>query len=180
MTDLPTRSPRPARRNGPQLLSTLLFVAAIGFAAAAVYIWFMDDSSDSDEPLASTVEAGRYELVNVLNALEDAGLEVDFGRSPATASTDQLDAPGQNLQVEDTNVFIFIFNADDAEVAASAREAAFTDVNPATMSLTTPSGNDVSNGQPLTAYQGANIIAVLIGGDAELQTQVQAVIEGLI
>ena len=179
MTDHRTPSPRPARRSGPQVLSTLLFVAAIGFAAAAVYIWFMDDSNESNEPPVAPVEAGRYELVNVLNALEDAGLEADFGRSPATAGTDQMDAPGQNLQVEDTNVFIFIFSGADAETAAAAREAAFARLDPATMTLTTPSGNDVANGQPLAAWEGANVIAVLIGGDAELQAQVQDVIEGL-
>lgn len=170
MTHQATRSPR---RNGPQVLSTLLFVAAIGFAAATVYIWYMDDANESDEPSVPTVEAGRYELVNVLNALEDGGLEADFGRSPATASTDQLGQPGQNLQVEDTNVYIFFFSDADA------REEAFAGVDPATMTMTTPSGNDVSNGEPLSAYQGANVIAVLIGGDEDVQAQVRDVIERL-
>lgn len=176
MTHQVTRSPR---RNGPQILSTLLFVAAIGFATAAVYIWYMDDANEPDDPPAPTVEAGRYELVNVLNALEDAGLEAEFGRSPATASTKQLGTPGQNLKVEDSNVFIFIFNGADAGEAAAARETAFAGVDPATMLLTTPSGNDVSNGEPLSVYQGANVIAVLVGGDADVQAQVQDVIEGL-
>lgn len=176
MTHQATRSPR---RNGPQVLSTLLFVAAIGFAAAAVYIWYMDDANESDEPPAPTVEAGRYELVNVLNALEDADLEADFGRSPPTASTDQLGVPGQNLEVEDTNVYVFIFSGEDAATAAAAREEAFAGVDPATMTLTTPSGNDVSNGEPLSAYQGANVIAVLIGGGEDVQARVQDVIEGL-
>jgi len=176
MTHQATRSPR---RNGPQVLSTLLFVAAIGFAAAAVYIWYMDDANESNELAAPTVEAGRYELVNVLNALEDADLEADFGRSPATASTDQLGLPGQNLEVEDTNVYIFIFSGADAATAAAAREEAFAGIDPAAMTLTTPSGNDVSNGEPLSAYQGANVIAVLIGGDEDVRAQVQNVIEGL-
>jgi len=176
MTHQATRTPR---RNGPQILSTLLFVAAIGFAAAAVYIWYMDDANEPDEPPIPTAEAGRYELVNVLDALKDADLEADFGRSPATARTTQIDRPGQNLQVEETSVFIFIFNGADAEEAAAAREAAFAGVDPATMSLTTPSGNDVSNGEPLSVYQGSNIIAVLIGGDEDVRAQVQDVIEGL-
>ncbi|MDQ3442989.1 MAG: hypothetical protein M3490_05205 [Chloroflexota bacterium] len=176
MTHQVTRSPR---RNGPQILSTLLFVAAIGFAAAAVYIWYMDDANEDDAPPVPSVEAGRYELVNVLNALEDAGLEADYGRSPATARTDQIDRPGQNLRVEETNVFIFVFNGANAEEAATARDAVFVGIDPATMSLTTPSGNDVSNGEPLSVYQGANVIAVLIGGDEDVQAEVRDVIEGL-
>ncbi len=175
MTDQGTQ---PAPRRGPQLLSTILFVAAIGFAAA-VYIWYMDDANDPAEPLVPTAEAGMYELVTVLNALEEDGLEVDYGRSPATARSSQMDRPGQNLRVEDTNVFIFIFNAADPATAMADREAAFAGLDPATMSLTTPSGNDVSNGEPLSAYQGANVIAVLIGGDDDVREQVQDAIEGL-
>lgn len=170
MTDQGTHS---SRRNGPQVLSTLLFVAAIGFAAAAVYIWYMDDANQPGEASAPTAEAGTYELANVLAALEDAGLEADYGRSPAAARTDQLDQPGQNLQVGDTNVYIFLFPD------AAAREAAFAKVDPPAMALITTSGNDVSNGQPLSVYQGANVIAVLIGGDPALQAEVQDVIEGL-
>lgn len=176
MTDQRTQSPK---RRGPQLLSTLLFVAAIGFAAAAVYIWYTDDTNDPDEPPAPSGEPGIHELITVLNVLEDAGLDAEIGRSPPTASTGQLEQPGQNLRVEDTNVYVFFYSGADAETAAAAREQAFARVDPSTMSLTTPSGNDVGNGEPLSAYQGANVIAVLIGGDAELQTRVQAAIEGL-
>jgi len=162
---------RPAKRGGPQILSTVLFVAALGFAAAAVYLWYMDDAAEPNEPAVPTAEAGRYELVTVLGALEAGGLEADFGRT--TARSDQLDQPGQNLQVEDTNVYVFFFSGPDT------REAAFAGLDPATMTLTTPSGADVGNGQPLSAYAGANVIAVLIGGDDALRAQVREIIEGL-
>lgn len=176
MTDLNTQSPK---RTGPQVLSTLLFVAAMGFAAAAVYLWFMNDDDTPDEAPVPTAEGGVYELVDVLNAFEDAGIETDFGRSPAAARTDQLDSPGQNLEVGETNVYIFIFTGADPEALAAEREQAFAGLDPASMSLTTPSGKDVSNGEPLTPYQGANVIAVLIGGDDALRASVRDAIEGL-
>ena len=48
------------------------------------------------------------------------------------------------------------------------------------MTLTAPSsGDDLVEGQPLTVVQGANVIAVLVGGDAELQGEVTTIIEGL-
>lgn len=175
-----TEHPKSAtRRSVPHILSILLFTAAIGFAVAAVYLWYMDAAEPDDERPIPTVTAGMYGLVNVLAAFEDAGLEVDYGRSPATANSNQIDPPGQNLRVEDTSVFIFVFTGADASIAGGAREQAFGGVDPATMTLQTPSGADVSNGEPLTAFEGANVIAVLIGGDEELQGEVRDVVEGL-
>ncbi len=175
-----THQPRLAtRRSGPQMLSIVLFVAALGFAAAAVYFWYIDDEMPDGERPVPTVAAGMYTLVNVLTALEDAGIEADYGRSPATANSSQIDTPGQNLEVGETNVFIFVFSGADATIAAAARGQAFEGVDPGTMTLETPSGRDVSEGQPLTAFEGANVIAVLVGGDEELQRQVRDVIEGL-
>lgn len=176
MTDHAT--PSRARR-GSQILSTVLFVAALAFAAAAVYIWYLDDSKADEDPPVPTVENGQYGLVNVLEALKDAGIDADYGRSPATAMTNQMDLPGQNLRVGDANLFIFIFPSGDAATGAEARAAAFARLDPATMTLTTQSGSDASQGQPLTPFQGANVIAVMVGGDPELQAEVQAVIEGL-
>nr|MBA2776634.1 hypothetical protein [Chloroflexia bacterium] len=85
------------RRRGPHILSIVLFVAALGFAAAAVYFWYSDNVENDDERPAPTAAAGMYSLVNVVTALDEAGLEVDYGRSPATANANQIDPPGQNL-----------------------------------------------------------------------------------
>jgi hypothetical protein len=176
MTDhaTPTRA-----RRGSQILSTILFVAALAFAAAAVYIWYLDDSNAVDEPPVPSVEAGQYGLVNVLEALKDAGIDADYGRSPATAMTNQMELPGQNLRVGDANVFIFLFPSGDTTTGAEARAAAFDRLDLETLTLTTQSGSDASQGKPLTAYEGANVIAVMVGGNPELQSEVQAVIEGL-
>jgi len=179
MPDKSASSRAPQPRRASHILSLVLFIAAIGFAAAAVFIWYRDQSDGSDAPSVPTTEAGVYGLINVLTALQDADIDADYGRSPATATSNQLDQPGQNLRVGDTNVFIFIYPGADGAAAAEARAAAATDLDPTTMTLLTTSGQDVTNGEPLTVYEGANIIAVLVGGDAELQTQVQNVIEGL-
>ncbi len=172
-------SPTSTGRRGSQLLSTVLFIAAIGFALAAVGIWYYDDSRSNGDPPVPTVESGVYGLINVLSALEDAGLDVEYGRSPSTASSNQIDRPGQNLVVEDTNVFVFLYPGADGESAAAAREQEAASLDPETMTLTTTSGQDVTNGEPLTVYQGANVVAVLVGGDEETREAVRAAIEGL-
>jgi hypothetical protein len=169
----------PKSRRASHILSMVLFVAAIGFAAAAVIVWYRDQSSPDNETTPPTAEAGVYGLINVLTALQDADIEADYGRSPATAASNQLDQPGQNLRVGETNVFIFIFPGADAASATAARESAAASLDPATMTLQTTSGQDVTNGEPLSIFEGANIIAVMVGGDADLQSDVQAVIEGL-
>ncbi len=176
-----TRQASPTRpgRRGSQLLSTVLFIAAIGFALAAVGIWYYDESRSNDDPPVPTVESGVYGLVNVLDSLADEGLDAEYGRSPATASSNQIDRPGQNLVVEDTNVFIFLYPGADGEAATAAREQEAASLDPETMTLTTPSGQDVTNGEPLTVYQGANVVAVLVGGDEATREAVQAAIEGL-
>ena len=179
MPDQPASSRAPQPRRASHILSMLLFVAAIGFAAAAVIVWYQDRSSSSDNPPPPTAEGGVYGLINVLTALQDADISADYGRSPATATSNQLDQPGQNLRVGDANVFIFIFPGADGASATSAREAAAADLDATTMTLQTTSGQDVVNGQPVNVFQGANIVAVMVGGDAALQTEVQDVIEGL-
>jgi hypothetical protein len=173
------QAPRTLRR-GSQLLSTVLFVAAIAFAVLAVVIWFRDDAGPNREPPIPTATAGRYDLANVFGALEATGLDGDFGRTPATANSNQIDTPGQHLKVNGQSLYVFIFPGADAESATAARETAGTDLDAATMTLTAPqSGTDVTGGEELTVLQGANVIAVLVGGDAELQEEVTTVIEGL-
>lgn len=171
--------PASRRRRGAQVLSTLLFLAALAFAAAAIYIWYIDEEPASNLPPVPTATPGLYTLVDVLNAFKNAGLEGDIGRSPATVKSNQMDPPGQLLIIEDQSVYVFIFPSGDAQSAAAAREAAAQDLDPATMTLTTPSGKSFSDGETLSVSDGSNVVAVLVGGDEGLQAQVRDVIEGL-
>jgi hypothetical protein len=170
-TQVPRRS---GRRRGAQILSTILFLAAIGFAAAAVYLWYTNEEAPDVSRPTPTVTPGFYTLSGVLDAFTSAGLDGDYGRSPATVKSNQMDPPGQHLVIEDRSVYIFIFSGGAGERAEAAQ-----DLDPATMTLTTPSGRSFSEGETLTIAQGSNVIAVLVGGDEELQAEVQRVIEGL-
>lgn len=170
---------RRSARRGAQILSTFLFVAAIAFAGAALYIWQTEDDDPDQTPPIPTSTPGRNGLADVLGALEGAGLEGDFGRSPATVKSNQMDPPGQNLRVEDQTVFIFIFTEGQDLSAVDAREAAMADLDAATMQLTTPSGRVVSEGETLSISSGSNVIAVLVGGDPDLVATVESTIENL-
>ncbi len=149
------------------------------FAAAAVYIWYNEEESPENVPTAPTATPGLNTLADVLEAFRSAGLKGDYGRSPATVKSNQMSPHGQHLIIEEESVYIFIFPSGDAQSAAAAREEAAQQLDPETMTLKTPSGQSFGEGEALTVAQGSNVIAVLVGGDEELQTQVQDVIEGL-
>lgn len=124
-----------------------------------------------------TVTARPYDSADLIGILEAAGLECDYGRSPATAVSNQIDVPGQHLVVNGTSLWVFIFTGDDS---FADREAAMSAIDPATMTLVSRvSGDDVTAGAPLNVYGSANVIAVLVDGDPELQATVGSVIEGL-
>jgi hypothetical protein len=168
-------SARSRRRS--QRISTILFIAALVFAAAAVVIWIIGDAGPDRDPPVPTAIPGQYNLANVLEELEAAGLDGDYGRSPATVESSQIETPGQHLKVEGQSLWVFLFTGPNG---VANREAAGAALDPATMTLLTPtSGNDVTDGAPITIAQGANVIVALVGGDPALQAAVQDVIEGL-
>lgn len=166
-------------RRGAQILSSILFVAAIGFAAAGIYLYYFDTENVPDEPPVPRTTPGRNGLVDVIRALQAAGLEADYGRSPSTADSSQIDTPGQHVIVEGQPLFIFTFPGADANAARLARETAAADLDPATMTLATRGGQAIGDGETLRAFQGSNVIAVLVGGGDDLAADVQAVIESL-
>lgn len=169
----PTNAPRRGRAH---LLSNLLFIAAIAFAAAAVYLYLNEDSGSG--PARPAADAGRNEFHHVVEGLQDAGLEAQPGRYSAEAN--QLDQPGQTIEVEGQNLFVFIYVDADGDVAAADREADAADLDPATLEITSRSAErPLSEGEELHISQGSNVIGILVGGDEDLAQTVSDVIESL-
>lgn len=167
---------RPDRRWANRL-STILFIAAILFAGAAVYLYFMEEETPGG-PSVPTAEAGRNELAQVLAAVQDAGLDADYGRYSAEAN--QLEQPGQTIEIGDTNLFAFIYPNDDREAAIEAREADAADLDPETLELRSRQAErPLNEGQETHIFQTSNVIVVLVGGDEELVAKVQDAIESL-
>ncbi|HEV2127229.1 MAG TPA: hypothetical protein VGR22_01265 [Thermomicrobiales bacterium] len=167
------RSTLPQRSRSANLLSTVLFIAAIGFAAAAIWVWYTDDSESrpGEPPPAERIE--DIDLAHVLSVLKERNDDWTYSRNPATASTDQFNAPGQALQLDDALLFVFIFTGAGAEERIAAREAASERVDLETMTLTTPSGTVINdNGEPLWMAEHSNVMTILVGGDQALANEV--------
>ncbi len=173
-----TRSskPKPSSRRGAHILSTLLFLAAIAFAIAAVYL-YIQDRDKPDVRVPPTAQPGQNSLVTVLTAFNDAGLKADYGRT--TGKSSQLSQPGQLLTVEGHNVYVYIYNEGDKDASVRDRKQEAAQIAPDTMTLTTPSGKDLRDGAPLHVAQGSNVITVLVGSDDAFAARVQKVIEAL-
>ena len=168
---------RPNRRWATRL-SNILFIAAIFFAGTAVYLWVTEEDTP-DGPVVPTAEAGRNEFATVINAFRDAGLEnVDPGRYSAEA--DQLEQPGQTIEIGDANAFVFIYPDADPEAAIAAREADAEDLDPETVVLESrQSERPLNEGQETHVFQASNVIVILVSDDADLVSTVEEAIDSL-
>lgn len=165
------------RRRGAHILSTLLFVAAIGFAAVAVWFYLDEQRNQPDERVPPTAQPGQQNLGSVVAALQNAGVDAEVGRG-TTALTDQLpDQRGQLVEVGGQELYVFIYT--DPSTGVADRQAASEALDPATLTLSTRSGQPLAAGQQLHVSAGSNVIAVLAGGDDELVRKVQEAIESL-
>jgi hypothetical protein len=158
-----------------------LFIVAIGFAVAALWLMLTDDSKtgpDRPEP-AQSVE--QIDLAQVLGVLQSSDADWDYSRSPSGARSNQIDMPGQALKLDDDRLlFVFIFTGASGEERVAAREQAAAGVDLETMTLTTTSGKVLNaDGQPLHMAQHSNVIAILLGGDETLAGEVQQALDQL-
>ena len=169
------------KRRGPHILSTLLFLTAIGFAAVAAYLYWEEQQEDKNEPTPPAAEPGSWTLAQVRSALDTAGFDTDVGRT--NGHTDQIPAtiPGQIITVDGTEVYIFIFSRTaESDDPAGEAKATYDDMDLETLTLTRQSSRDViAKGDELTVFQGSNIIAIMVGGEEEDVEKVRTAIEGL-
>lgn len=163
-------------KRGSHILSTVLFVAAIGFAAAAGFLYLQDRNAPAPR-LQPTAEPGHNSLGSIVESLKKGDIDADYGRG--TGKSDQLSQPGQMITIGDDTLLVFIYNGEDQSAAAKDREAEAAKLDPDSVTLTTPSGRDLRGDKAVHVSQGSNVIAILISDDDALATKVQTVIEAL-
>ena len=167
---------KPRKRRGAHILSMLLFLAAIGFAIAAVFL-YIQDRDKPEERVPPTAQPGQNQLATVLEAFKEGGLKADYGRT--TGRSSQLNPPGQLLTVEGQSVYVYIYNEGDKAASVRDREAESATIDLNSMTIKTPSGKDLRSGEGLHVAQGSNVITVLVGGDDALAARIQKAVEAL-
>ena len=173
--------PSPARkRRGPHILSTLLFLTALGFAAVAGYLYWNEQETEKNDPTPPPAVSGQWGLAQVKNQFDMAGFSTEIGRT--NGDSDQIPGvPGQAITVEGNEIYIYIFSATREEKDPIVlAEQAFGKIDESTLKLTRQSsGDEIGDGEELHVFQGGNIIAVLVGGDPDDVNAAREIIEGL-
>lgn len=161
---------RPRRRRGRAIGSWLLFGAAIVVLVIAGVVYYRDQQAEPSFPPPPPSQPGRNEMVHVVGALRDQGLDTEYVRSTARAET--LTEAGQGATVEGIPLYIFIYS----DVAS--REAESADLDPSEFSIANTAGTPVS-GEPVHLFAGSNVIAALFGGSTADAARVNQAIEAL-
>ena len=168
------------RSRSAQFLSTGLFIAALGFAAAAFWVWYSDDSPAGPEAPPRVESVDRIDLAQVLAVLKEQEGDWAYSRNPATASASQIETPGQVLELDGTLLLVFIFTGANADEKIAAREAASSQLDLEALELSTVSGNVLNaDGEPLRKAEHSNVLTILVGGDDSLNSDVQAALDTL-
>lgn len=160
-------------------LSNILFALMVVAAGVVAYLYFVEDRFFQEGPNAPACEQGRNEFICVVNALKDQDLDrVEPGRYTATAN--QLSQPGQVIEINELDAFLFIYPDATGEAAIEAREADGADLDPASLQITARiSERPLNEGEDVHIYQQSNVILIVVGGSDDELSQIQSALDTL-
>ncbi len=160
-------------------LSNILFALMLVAAGVVAYLYFVEDAFFQEGPRPPACEEGRNEFICVIYALREQDLDrVEPGRY--TASANQLTQPGQVIEINELNAFLFIYPEGSAEEARAAREADAADLDPETLEITARiSDRPLNEGQEIHIYQHGSYILVVVGGSDEELAKIEAAMQSL-
>jgi hypothetical protein len=157
------------RWNGNTLSLALFGLAALLLIVVAV-LYVRDRHTTPGTQVPPTARPGQAELKNVVDALRTQGINVGYSQNGARIPF--LSPPGQALTADGSPLYVFIFE-DPADLGNQ-----MTDFDPTNPGLVNMRGTPVTGGPP-HVVTGSNILAVLIGGSADLAARVDRAIKGL-
>lgn len=151
---------RPSTRRD-RLVSGAFAFLAIALLVAAGYIYLRDRNQEVDQAPEPDVP-GANEMINVYNAFSDAGFEVAYGSQ--AARIEGVNQPGQQLIVDKIPVWAFVFIGQESGAGIDQRATVTASIDPATLTLTSPSGQPIDAGDVSVVSQ-SNIL-VIVSGEA--------------
>jgi hypothetical protein len=157
------------KRSGRAWLSYGLFALSAVLFAAVIYM-YVDHRNEEKTPPPPSAQAGGNEMKDVLSALKDQGLTVDYGRSADRAIG--LTQVAQAIVINGETGYVFIYPDPQQRQTDQDR----VDANSLTIVNTrsTPVATD-----PPQLYGGSNVIVAIYSTEADVQKKVQTAVEGL-
>lgn len=151
-------------------ISNLLFVVAAVLFVYVAYAYYQERTSDvAPIPTPQSIP-GKAELKNVHDAIAAQGVKVEYGRQ--TVRIEGITPVGQQLLVEGTPAYVFIFESPDGRAEQTAGLAADQ------LELKTPSGANAAT-STLLMSEGSNILVVSDGASDAVQAKIQAGVQSL-
>lgn len=171
-------NPAPNRKR-TVLLSNVLFALVLIAAAVVAYLYFFDNRFFNEGPAEPACDTGRSELECVIIALRAQDFDrVEPGRY--TARADQLSQPGQVIEINEQNAFLFIYPAATLEEGTALRESDSAKLDPNTVQITArTSERPLNEGEDIHIFEQGNVILIMVGGSETDVSQVQAAIDSL-
>lgn len=151
-------------------ISNLLFVVAAVLFVYVAYAYYQERTDNKGAVPTPQSEAGKAELKNVRDAIAAQGATVEYGKQ--TIRIDGITPVGQQLTVEGTPVYIFIFESPDDRTKQTDGLSADA------IEIKTPSGANAATGA-LAMSEGSNILAVSDGASESVQQQIDAGVQSL-
>lgn len=167
------------KRNRSIVISNILFALTFVAAGVVAYLYFVDDRFFNDGPNPPACDENAGELACVVTALEQQDFDkVEYGRY--TASADQLTPPGQVLEIDGLNGFVFVYPAATIEEGTAAREEDGANLDAETIVITSRTADrPLNENEDVFVVQHSNVIFILVGGTEEDRAMVQEAIESL-
>ncbi|MEJ7762479.1 MAG: hypothetical protein WKF80_06770 [Thermomicrobiales bacterium] len=150
--------PRRSRRRDRAI--SLLFALLAGVLLSAAALIYLQQRDDTVETIPPTAVAGANTLIDVVGALQAEGFEV-MAR-PSAARIDGIQEPGQALVVDEVPVWVFIYLDQSQSGGADRRATVTSALDPASLSLTSPSGQPIA-ADGLTTVSQSNLFVVVSG-----------------
>ncbi len=148
--------------------SLFFLVLAVVLAGYAIYLYTQDQEEEVPPP--PEANPGGNQLIHVQQALEAEDLEVVAAQGGVPPR--QLEVPGQRLNVESAQLYVFLY-PDSASAAAEADAVAA-----AVESATNVSGTPIATDAPV-AVTHSNVSVALVGGDDDLAETVERAVQSL-
>ena len=124
-------------------------------------VLYLQDREAEQAVLVPTAVPGRNELIHVVAALEEEGLDVETLTGANGVRSTMLETVGQPLSIDGAEAYVFIYPD------AATRDQATLDVLPEDVDLKSNAGEPIG-GAGVRLFTGSNVAVVLVSGDEGL------------
>jgi len=159
------------RRRVQSILSVVLLLTSATLLAIVAILYFRD-RDDPGEPPRPTAVPGHYQLIDVLDALNDAGLKTSIGGPTSGVRSTALEAPGQLLTAGNGQIYVFVYPD------IGTQESSTLDVEAADVDLTSVSGDPIET-TGATLLTKSNIAVLILNLDQASVAKAQKAVQDL-